>query len=213
MDSNKFFEDTGFNKLFKMKSGIYIIECPLFTNYTSFPVYKTGYARHSLYTRISNYRTAYGLVPFKIHLLYCVPEKLIGNRVNYANLTERVLQETARKYGEYAGVGEWYKNINLLLSIVYTIREDHLHRHKKADSWVIYSHQKLHPSLKPIQLVSEKDISGTFKDLEAGRSTRSKQNEPEEGPDEEYEKLVIPKNFIADIDSKEGKKELKKLFG
>jgi hypothetical protein len=207
MNSEDFFKDKEFNGKWKNKSGIYIIECPLFTNYVGYPVYKTGYARHSLYTRISNYRTAYGLVPFKIHLLYLVPEKLIGQRVNYANLTERVLQETARKYGEYSGVGEWYKNISLLLSIVYTIREDHLKRHKKSSNWEMYSFQKLYPSLKNIDLIPEEEIKGTFKDLVVGKHTRSGENEED---DEEYESIVFkgkklrkPNTFIDE----EGKEQ------
>ena len=201
MDSNKFFEDKDFTKRWKGKSGIYIVECPLFTKYVGFPVFKTGYSRNSLYTRISNYRTAYGLVPFKIHALYAVPEKVLGERVNYANLTERVLQETARKYMEYAGVGEWFKNLALLLNIVFAIHKNHLERYKKkAEKWDFWTYQKQHESINPIELVSEKEIKGTFKDLVAGKHTRSGENE---GTDDMYEfvalgnkALVVPETYI-----------------
>ena len=203
MDSNKFFEDKDFTKRWKGKSGIYIIEQPVFTRYVSYPVYKTGYSRHSLYTRISNYRTAYGLVPFKIHALYAVPEKVIGERANFANLTERVLQETARKYGEYAGVGEWFKNIAILLNIVFVMRKTHLERFKKnklAEKWDFWTQEKKQPSPRKIELVGEKQIKGTFKDLVVGKHTRSGDNEP---TDDMYEfvalgekALVIPETYI-----------------
>lgn len=186
MDSTDFFKDTDFNKKWKRKSGIYVIENPLFTKYVGFPVYKTGYARHSLYTRIADYRTAYGLVPYKIHAIYAVPEKIIGKRVNYAHLTERVLQETARKYGEYTGVGEWFKELPLLLNIVLTIRDKHLKDFKNAKNWEIYISNNNKQSLNKIDLVDEKTITGTFKDLVAGRSTRSGDNEPEEN----YEEVI-----------------------
>jgi hypothetical protein len=189
MESKKFFEDKEFNKRWKGKSGIYIIENPLFTKYVGYPVYKTGYARNSLYTRIADYRTAYGPVPYKIHAIYAVPEKVLGRRVNYANLTERVLQETARKYGEYADVGEWFKNIGLLLNIVFTIRKKHLKDIKNAKNWDFYTFIDERESLNKIDLVDEKSITGTFKDLVAGRTTRSGDNE-DTMDSENYEEVI-----------------------
>lgn len=192
MDSFKFFEDKQFNGKWKGKSGIYIIENPLFTSHTKFPVYKVGYARNSMYTRISNYRTAYGLVPFKIHCMYEIHNKVIGERVNYAHLTERVLQETARKYGQYAGIGEWFKNLPILLNILKTIREDHLNRNlNKASTWEFYTFEDIKNSINPIQLVDEKDITGMFKDLTAGRHTRSGDNELDTLDAEEYEMVAL----------------------
>lgn len=191
MDSFEFFANKDFNSKFKNKSGVYIIEQPIFTINTKVPVFKTGYARNSLYTRISNYRTAYGLVPFKIHALYLVPEKIINFRVNYANLTERVLQETARKYGEYAGIGEWFKNLALLLNILLTIREKHLKQHKAAGKWEFYTFQKVIGSVKKIELINENEITGTFKELVSGKHTRSGDNELETLDSEAYELVAL----------------------
>lgn len=191
MDSFQFFDNKDFNGKFKNKSGVYIIENTLFTKYVGYPVYKTGYARNSLYTRISNYRTAYGPTPFKIHALYLVPEKIIGFRVNYAHLTERVLQETAREHGEYAGIGEWFKNIGLLLNILLAIHDKHLKQHKLSHKWEFYTFQKLNPSIKPIDLVDEAKITGTFKDLTAGKHTRSADNELDTIDSEAYELVAL----------------------
>lgn len=191
MESEKFFSDKDFNNKWKGKSGIYIIENQLFTKYVGYPTYKVGYARYSLATRIRDYKTAYGLVPFRIHAIYEIPEKIIGKRVNYAHLTERVLQETARKYGEWSGVGEWYKDLPLLLNILFTIREKHLKEIKKANNWEFYTYVDKSNSLNKIDLVDEKVITGTFKDLVAGRTTRSGDNEPED----DYEVLIKNKNL------------------
>lgn len=191
MDSEKFFDDKVFTKKFKEKSGVYIVENPLFTKYLGYPVYKIGYARRSLYTRIGDYRTCYGLVPFKIHAIYCVPEKILNQRVNFANLTERVIQKTALKYGEYTGRGEWYKELPLLLNILFTVREDHKKRFKNAKNWEFYTHQKQGVSLREIELVPEEEIKGTFKDLKAGRHTRSGDNEPND-----LEDMNIPDSYI-----------------
>lgn len=202
MDSNQFFEDKDFNSRWKGKSGIYILECPLFTKYTGYPVFKTGFAKDSLYTRISNYRTAYGLVPFKIHLLYHIPQGIRNVRPNYANLTERVLQETARKYGEYAGVGEWFKELPLLLNICFTIRTDHFKRHKQAGKWDFWTMEKYNESLKEIELVSEDEISGSFKELVVGKHNTRASNIEEDDETELYEDYVkknvrskLPKRF------------------
>jgi hypothetical protein len=197
MDSFEFFKNKEFNDKWKNKSGVYIVENPIFTRFVGFPVYKTGYARNSLYTRISNYRTAYGLVPFKIHAIYEVPEKVLGARVNYANLTERVLQETARKYGEYAGIGEWFKNLPILLNILKSINKKHLEQHKYAYKWEFFTFQNLQESLNPIELVSEDTIKGTFKDLIAGKHTRSGDNDFETIDAEEYELVALGKKGEA----------------
>ena len=58
----------------KGKRGLYVIECPLFSSPCAGksnvePVYKVGYAYQSLAVRIGDYRTHYGKIPFKIHLI------------------------------------------------------------------------------------------------------------------------------------------------
>ena len=57
--------------------GLYIIEQPLF-RYKGKEVYKVGYARDSLYKIVRDYKTAYGIIPFKIHLLWVVPSGIVG---------------------------------------------------------------------------------------------------------------------------------------
>jgi len=63
MDSTEFFGNKG--NIWKGK--FYCIEQPALSNANvkSRPVYKVGYARNSLYTRMSDYRSAYGVIPFK----------------------------------------------------------------------------------------------------------------------------------------------------
>lgn len=201
MDSFEFFDNKDFTKKWKGKAGIYIIENPLFTRFVGFPVYKVGYARHSLYTRISNYRTAYGLTPFKIHAIYAVPEKVYKARVNFANLTERILQETARKYGEYAGIGEWFKNIQVLLNILKAIRTKYLEKYPAiAPDWEIYTFEPLGNSENEIELVSQEEIQGTFKDLVAYKHTRSGDNDTERETEDAdaYELVALGKRNQAE---------------
>lgn len=133
----------------------------------------------------------YGLVPFTIHCLYAIPQGIFGGgaRTNHANLVEKVIHKTATKYGEWAGVGEWFKNLSLLMNIVNTIRENHLERFKDANKWDFYHKQYNLRSLKKIELVDEKDISGMFKDIIFGeRATRS----------EKYvkKKVIVPSLYI-----------------
>jgi hypothetical protein len=45
MDSFEFFRDKEFSNRWKGKSGIYILEQPVFTNVVGHPVFKVGFAR------------------------------------------------------------------------------------------------------------------------------------------------------------------------
>jgi hypothetical protein len=212
MESVDFFKDEKFNSQFKNKTGIYVIEQPVFTKYVGFPVYKIGFARNSLYTRVRDYKTAYGLVPFKIHLLYLIPQKVQNKRVLYTYLTERIIQQTLKNYEFWTGTGEWFKELNIIMSVVYEVRAKHLRDIPKSQNWLFWTYNK--DTLKPVKkmkLVSEEEISGTFKNIVAKRHTRSGENED---PDEDYEfeeinsrnvarktgaskkKLVIPKSFV-----------------
>ena len=193
MDSTTFFNNKEFNGRWKEKknklpvSGVYVIECPLFTQHIGYPVYKVGFAKNSLYTRISNYRTCYGLVPFKIHLLYHIPQKVINKRVNYAHLNERVAQHTIKDCGEWTGVGEWFKNKDLIIDVFYKIRERHLREIPTSGEWEFWVAQPIKDQQKielPKDLRNETEISGLYKDLIAGRHTRSGDNED---PEEDYQ--------------------------
>lgn len=206
MDSNTFFNDTEFNGKWKGKSGIYIIEQELFSKHLGFPVYKVGFATASngLYSRVSNYRTMYGLIPFKIHCLYAIPMGVFGEaqRTNYANLMEKKIHKTAIKYGEWAGVGEWFKNLSLLMSIVNTVREQHLAKFQNASKWEFYHKQYSLRSLKQIELVGDDDIDGSFKDVKYGeRTTRSRQFDKSRAEQATIKldggkRLFIPKTYI-----------------
>lgn len=190
MNSIDFFKDTEFNSKFKNKAGIYVIENPLFTEYLGYPVYKIGYARHSLYTRVQDYRTAYGLVPYKIHLLYLIPQKVSGKRVLYTYLTERIIQETLRRMDFWTGRGEWFKEIGIIMNVIQEVRRKHLSEIKASKNWLFWSPKPIGESVKKIKLVDEKEISGVFKDLIAGRRLRSNVNE-DPNEDEEFEEVII----------------------
>jgi hypothetical protein len=177
MNSNDFFKDKSFMNKWKRKSGIYIIEQKLFSKYLKYPVYKVGYA-NNLYSRVASYRTMYGLIPFTIHTLYAIPQGIYGAgaRTNHANLMEKMIHKTAKKYDAWTGLGEWFKDLHLLMNIVNTIREKHLEKYRDAPKWEFYHKQYSLRSLKKIELVDEKEISGMFKDVIFGeKETRSGQ--------------------------------------
>ena len=85
MDSKDFFDNKSDKveetaKFWKGKSGIYCIEQPALSNANvkSRPVYKVGYARNSLCTRMSDYRSAYGVILFKIYCLIQIPAGVVS---------------------------------------------------------------------------------------------------------------------------------------
>lgn len=174
MDSDKYFNDKEFNSQFKGKSGIYVIEQELFSKKHKTPLYKVGYAKHSLHTRITDYRTHYGLIPFKIHALYCIPN-VLGRRVNYAQLQEQVLHATLKEKGAWTEVGEWFYNLNLILSCIVSIKAK-LDRIVKTNNWSFYINSKRASYLRRTKLVPEASIGGRNKDIiyGDGMQTRSK---------------------------------------
>ncbi len=96
MNSEDFFEKE--QAKWKGKKGLYVIECPLFSSpCTGKPneekVYKVGYTYQSLAVRITDYRTHYGKIQFKIHLIWEVPNPP-GYRVNFALQTEQRIHKT-----------------------------------------------------------------------------------------------------------------------
>ena len=71
MNSRDFFETEGHE--WKGKSGVYCIEQPALSQYRGKRLFKIGYARNSIYTRMSDFRSAYGIIPFTIHSLIEIP--------------------------------------------------------------------------------------------------------------------------------------------
>lgn len=194
MDSEEWFKNE--SSKWKNKSGIYVIEQPLFSLKLGFPVYKIGYARHSLYTRVRDYKTAYGLIPFKIFCTYRIPSGIKGRRVNFDNLCERRIHATLKKYGEWSGEGEWFKNIQLIMNIIYTLKKENEDGIDEAKKWNFYSYVPYIESINKIVLVKEKEISGMFKDIEYGRDSRHK----EKTIYVDGKKYTIPSDIIDDPD-------------
>lgn len=186
MDSELFFKDSNINSIYKNKSGLYVIEQPLFSKEHKKPIFKIGYARHSLYTRIADYRTHYGLIPFKIHLLYCVPMGVRGKRVNYAHLQERVIQETLKDMNKYTGTGEWFYDLDSIMDVINTLRIKHLIDIDYSNKWVYYINPKYEDNYNIVWLEDEAKIKGSFANLtyKGGIKTRRMLIEEEIGEDE-----------------------------
>jgi hypothetical protein len=87
MNSTDFFSEEG-NK-WKKKAGLYCLEQPALSKEAGKGIYKVGYARNSLYTRMSDYRSAYSIVPFKIYCLMEIPSGVWGKRSGYTLLSEQ----------------------------------------------------------------------------------------------------------------------------
>ena len=160
MNSNEFFANH--QKKWVNKQGVYVIENELFSDKLGKGIYKIGMARDSLAKRIADYRTAYSpLIPFKIHLIYEVPEATGGKRANYALLTEAVIHATLKKAGKWADA-EWYYDLEEIMNTVSAVRQMHLREIEKAKDWDFYT-TKI--STKSVNLVAEDSIKSTLKNL------------------------------------------------
>ncbi len=81
MDSTLFFNGEG-NK-WKDNSGLYCIEQEALSKKLGKRLFKAGYARHSIWTRMSDNRSAYCGIPFKIYCLIQLSAGVFGKRSGY----------------------------------------------------------------------------------------------------------------------------------
>lgn len=141
-------------KSWKRKQGIYVIEQPLINQYyDNKPVFKVGYARDSLYTRLRNYKTAYGRAPFTIHCIMQTGSGAKNLKGHLAHLTEKRIHEdldklnlAADKKGEYEDgtrISEWFYDLDKILKVITTIRTDLQNRVTFSDNWLFYIKENL----------------------------------------------------------------------
>lgn len=160
MDSRDFFDFIA--KYWRGKQGIYVIENELFSKHLGKPIYKIGFARYDLAARIGDYRTAYSpFIPFKVHFLYEVPEKVGGQRANFALLTEARIHNTLKKMGKW-GEAEWFYDIDTITNVISSIRLEHLNNIDAAKKWVYYTTRI---GNNKVVVDSEKNVSSKLKDL------------------------------------------------
>ncbi len=138
MDSELFFKDE--QAKWKGKKGLYVIECPLFSSSCAGkpneePVYKVGYAYQSLAVRIGDYRTHYGKISFKIHLIWEVPNPP-GYRVNFALQTEQRIHKTLKDLKKSTGekTKEWFYDLPVIKDVILTIRNEYMNGTKGANN-------------------------------------------------------------------------------
>ena len=168
MNSKDFFIDEKINSKWKNKSGIYVIECPVLSKEYGKQMAKVGYATHSLYTRVADYRTAYSVIPFKIHCLYHIPEKVKYKRVQYARISENILHKTLEKE-RVLGTNEWFIDFKKIMSCVNQLRKNHLKYIESSKDWDIYNPYQDKMYNKRIYLFEEEKVfpKGTVTKLEA----------------------------------------------
>ncbi len=169
MDSEEFFKSE-LGDYLKHRQGIYCLEQPLFKK-NGKRLFKIGYARDNLYKRIRDYKTAYGVIPFIIHVIWAVPEKVVHRRANFALLTESIIhkslyQECAMKDENYKQNGEWFYEIKKIVATIKNIRDGYMEdKLKDADEWYIYFNPEYEniPARKTTRAVkSEKDVKSSL---------------------------------------------------
>ena len=172
MNSEDFFKSKLGNDL-KHQQGIYCLEQSLFKK-DGKRLFKIGYARDNLYKRIRDYKTAYSVIPFTIHLLWAVPEKVVHKRANFALLTESIIhkslhEECAMKDEDYKQNGEWFFDIKKIVATIKNIREGY-----KEDGvinayewlwWVNPEYENVATRKTTRAVKSEKDVNSTLKGI------------------------------------------------
>ena len=147
MDSKRFFNNSSRTneqtaEFWKGKSGVYCFEQPALSKEYDTPIFKVGYARNSLYTRMSDYRSAYGVVPFRIYCLIEIPAGVFGKRSGYHLLSEQRLHRQLNDDGRSAGANEWYLDLNHILNVLKSLYIECAETIKGADEWGVYFYKK-----------------------------------------------------------------------
>ena len=172
MDSQDFFNSHG--AVWKGKSGVYCIEQPALSVAFKRPIFKVGYARNSLYTRMSDYRSAYGVVPFKIYCLIEIPAGVSGKRSGYTLLSEQRLHKQLTEDGRGVDANEWYLDLNHIFNVMYSLYKELLDNIKGANKWEVYFFDKrTRPQI--VNVIGEKEIKSKLYDgiIYGTRSTRA----------------------------------------
>ena len=154
-------------------SGIYVIENELFSEKLNKRIFKIGmaFAGKGLGGRLGDYRKAYGLIPFKIHLIWHVGNP--GNySTNFVTKTERAIHNALNLQGKGAGplAKEWFYDLDTIMNVILTLREDYIATmpaHINVSNWDIFTPQRI-PRYKKGIHVSQED-----KQMLAGVSTNS----------------------------------------
>jgi hypothetical protein len=161
MDSNLFFISEG-NK-WKGKSGIYCIEQEALSNKLGKRLFKVGYARNSIWTRISDYRSAYGGIPFKIYCLIQIPAGVFGKRSGYTLLNEQRLHKQLSEDGKGAGANEWYFDLNHIMDIMYSLYIELVGTIDSAKKWEVYFYDAKR-EYNILKVIDEKEIKSKLYD-------------------------------------------------
>ena len=178
MDSEEFFykeQADGVKMVTKWYStpGIYVIENPLF-KYKGKKIYKIGMSGDGkgLGGRITDYRTAYGVIPFKIHLLWEV-NHVGGYGIHFVLKTETAIHNTLKEYdiGLWGGENakEWFCDLPTIMNVILTLRDDYILDMKSTNvsNWKLETPVRLGRWKKGIR-TSERE-----KDILKGISTNS----------------------------------------
>ena len=122
---------------------------------------------------MGDYRTAYGVVPFKIYCLIEIPAGVFGKRSGYTLLSEQRLHRQLSDDGRFAGANEWYFDLNHILNVLYSLYTELFETIEAANRWGMYISQK---NLEYVKVVSENEIkSKLFDDIMYG-SQRTRTN-------------------------------------
>lgn len=147
MESTEFFGEYG--NQWKRVTGLYCIEQPLFSKVLKKGIYKVGFCRHSLHTRLADYRTAYGVMPFKIHCLIQIPMGVFGrkeednSRVAFTLLNEQRLLAELRHLGLSAGANEWFFDLRTILDVMKALYDELMRRYPNVGPhWKTYFPEK-----------------------------------------------------------------------
>ena len=70
---------------------------------------------------MSDYRSAYGGIPFKIYCLIQIPAGVFGKRAGYTLLNEQRLHKQLSEDGKGAGAIEWYFDLNHIMDVIFSL--------------------------------------------------------------------------------------------
>ena len=129
-----------------------------------------------------DYKKAYSVILFTIHILWAVPKKVVHKRANYT-LTETIIhkslyEECAMKDEDYKQNGEWFFEIKKIVAIIKNIKQGYKDDEvKNVDGWFWWVHPEYEniPMRKTTRAIATKaDVKSTLKGINVKDRTEFK---------------------------------------
>jgi hypothetical protein len=112
---------------------------------------------------MSEHRSAYGGIPFKIYCLIQIPAGVFKKTSGYTLWNEQRLHKQLSEDGKGAGANEWYFDLNHIMDIMFSLYIELVGTIDSAKKWEVYFYDAKR-EYNILKAIDEKDIKSKLYD-------------------------------------------------